>query len=806
MTIGSTFAFHLRCFSFIIIMETRSCYHCGDTAAMGSVDFDDHIFCCQGCVGVYSLLKNHNLDSFYKFEYKPGVKPLDSYVGKYDFLLVTEIAEKFIRFKEDDKVQVRLFLPSIHCASCIYLLENLGRLNEGIISCSVSFVNREATILFNETIISLADLAMLLDKIGYSPNFEQNRKQKHLIDKGLFYQLGVAGFAFGSIMLWSFPEYLGIVNDSNGYRTFMAFLCFGVSIPVLLYSAKDFLISAYKALRFKTINLDVPISIGIVALYVQSVYAIFAGMGTGYMDSFAGFIFFLLIGKWFQSKTYQALSFERDYTAYFPLAANRIVENGTEVILIEKLEKGDKVELKNGEIIPCDAFLLSNRASLDYSFVTGESDLLTKIKGDFLYAGGKVSGGKIEVEVKESVDRSHLTSLWNKKENDDEVNLFSGKLSSWFLYVVLTVALIGAVAWSVIDSSRVVEIVVAVLIVACPCALALSAPFTYGNSMRLLGRNGFYVKNVGVIKRFVELTDIAFDKTGTLTKLTNAVSWEGEDWTDTERNILLQACANSNHPLNKCIIQNFERSNTTIELDDFEEIQGSGMQFSIGNDNYKLGNKHFSGFEYDDQYTSIVVTKNQSLLGRFIFQSELRDGIQDVVKDLKKEFAFHIISGDSQKDQKWLEKELGEDVLYAFNQSPKEKKLYIEALQKEGKKLAMVGDGLNDIGALSAANLGISVAEDVFQFTPAADAVLNTSEINKLPSFLAMGFHARKVLRVCFSFSLLYNTIGLCFALSGNLSPIVAAIIMPLSSITIVAVSTIGVMYFAPLDRGRKLN
>ncbi len=782
-------------------METMNCYHCGDTANTGSIVFDDHIFCCQGCVGVYSLLKNHNLDSFYQFEQKPGVKPTTSYEGKYDFLLVPEIADKFIRFKEDKKVQVVLFLPTIHCASCIYLLENLTKLDEGIHSCSVSFVNREATILFDTEVISFAALAMLLDKIGYVPNFEQNRKKKHLIDKRLFYQLGVAGFAFGSIMLWSFPEYLGIENDSNGYRDFMAYLCLGVSIPVILFSAKDYLVSAYKAIKLKSINLDVPISIGIVALYAQSVYAILAGNGTGYMDSFAGFIFFLLIGKWFQSKSYQALSFERDYTAYFPLAANKITPEGLEVVLIEKLMVGDRVELKNGEIIPCDAILRSNRSSLDYSFVTGESDLVTKTEGEFLYAGGKVSGGKIEVEVKQTVDRSHLTSLWNRRESNDEINLFSGQLASWFLYVVLAVATIGAIVWSVIDSSRVVEIVVAVLIVACPCALALSAPFTYGNAMRLLGRNGFYVKNVGIIKKFVSITDVVFDKTGTLTKLTNAVMWEGEKWSDDEREIILLACSNSNHPLNKCIIENFRPKEHDFELIDFQEIQGKGMQFSVGDDNYILGNKFFSGHHFDDEFTSIVVTKNGKLLGRFVFQSELRNGMQEVVKTLKKTHVFHVISGDSQKDQAWLEDELGSDILFAFNQTPMAKKEYIETLQKKGCKVAMVGDGLNDIGALSIADLGISVAEDVFQFTPAADAVLNTSEIKRLPTFLDMGSHARKVLKVCFGFSLLYNTLGLCFALSGFLAPIVAAIIMPLSSITIVAVSTIGVMYFAPLKR-----
>ena len=225
------------------------------------------------------------------------------------------------------------------------------------------------------------------------------------------------------------------------------------------------------------------------------------------------------------------------------------------------------------------------------------------------------------------------------------------------------------------------------------------------------------------------------------------------------------------------------------------------MVFKFNHQSYVLGNKHFAGFIYDDQYTSIVVTKDNELLGRFKFRSVLREQMPEVVESLKQDYVFHVVSGDGEKDKDWLLKQLGEDVLFAFNQTPQDKKSYLEQLKLQGKKVAMVGDGLNDIGALDVADLGISVAEDVFQFTPAADAVLNTEQIKSLPQFLRMGKHAKRVLQVCFGFSLLYNTVGLCFAVSGNLAPIVAAIIMPLSSVTIVAVSTVGVMYFAPLKR-----
>ena len=498
---------------------SESCYHCGDEVIGKGYTLGDKSFCCNGCKSVYQLLNENGLNSFYSMESQAGVKPKTSDVHRYDFLELPAIRERYIDFEDDNSIHVVLFLPAIHCSSCIYLLENLNKIEPNILSCQTNFTERVATIVIRKSSFTLPELALLLDRIGYPPNFEEKKKVNESIDKTFLYKIGVAGFAFGSIMLWSFPEYLGIENLDEGIRSFTSYLSFFVSLPVLLYSARDYYVSAFKAIRYKQVNIDVPITLGIIALYAQSCYHIFSGSGPGYMDSFAGFIFFLLIGKWFQRKTYRSLSFDRDYTSYFPVAVIKMVDDQEQIVEIEKIEEGDHIMIRNDEIVPCDVILLSESAQIDYSFVTGESVPVTISKGQLVYAGGRLIGAKTRFQAKNKSERSRLANLWNKSSNASKEKSTAqkswDKLSTYFLIGVIIVAVASAILWAFIDSGRIVSTVVSVLIVACPCALALSRPFTFGNTMRKLGKNGLYLQNTEIIEDVNLVTDIVFDKTGT---------------------------------------------------------------------------------------------------------------------------------------------------------------------------------------------------------------------------------------------------------------------------------------------------
>ncbi len=310
--------------------ESVKCVHCGDDCGKYPVVWEGKNFCCHGCKTVYQMLNQNKLNQYYKMVDTPGVKVEHQDFGnKYAFLDNDEIKEKLLDFSEGEISKVTLYIPSIHCASCIWLLENLQTLDKGVKHSLVNFVKKEVSITFNHQEITLRHLVELLASIHYIPQINLNQlegKEKPTADRELLIKIGIAGFAFGNIMLLSMPEYLSFGRElDEEYRNFFGWVNIFLSLPVLFYSSNEYLLSAYKNLRHKIINIDLPISLGILALSLQSYYEILSGTGPGYLDSFTGFVFFLLIGKWYQNKTYQSLSFDRDYKSYFPVAAIRVV-------------------------------------------------------------------------------------------------------------------------------------------------------------------------------------------------------------------------------------------------------------------------------------------------------------------------------------------------------------------------------------------------------------------------------------------------------------------------------------------------
>ncbi len=340
------------------------CYHCGDPCSNNDILVDDKHFCCNGCRTVYELLDGSDLCAYYDLNAAPGTSPkLDGASLKYGFLDDPEIQKELIEFSDGGRSRTTLILPSIHCASCIWLLENLQILHSGITMSRVNFLRKELTVTWKSDELGLRELVELLNRIGYEPRIRLEDVQKKGRDdsrKRLYMQVGIAGFAFGNIMLLSFPEYLVRGGDSvtPELRTIFIWLNFALSLPVVLYSGVDYMISAWKGLANKVINLDVPISLGILALFGRSLYEVFTWTGVGYFDSLAGLIFLLLLGKLFQAKTYETLSFERDYTSYFPIAVIRKGENGEESVAVTQLKQGDRIIVRNQELIPADSVLM----------------------------------------------------------------------------------------------------------------------------------------------------------------------------------------------------------------------------------------------------------------------------------------------------------------------------------------------------------------------------------------------------------------------------------------------------------------
>ncbi|MFZ4772297.1 MAG: heavy metal translocating P-type ATPase metal-binding domain-containing protein, partial [Ferruginibacter sp.] len=374
-------------------INTSPCYHCGDTAD-NSIQVDEKSFCCNGCKQVYLLLNENNLCNYYELDKTPGIKAMGKFVSeKFAYLEDADVIKKLVQFNSDLQINVTFLLPQMHCSSCIFLLENLHRIDPGIITSQSNFQKKEVFIVFNPQLISLRKVVELLAFIGYEPEISLQdtvKKNKTGFNKMQIYKIGVAGFCFANIMMLSFPEYFASGNiELHGLKTTFIWLNLALSLPVLFFSATGFFESAYKSIRQKYLNIDTPIALAIVVTYARSYYEIIGGTGAGYLDSGTGIVFFMLVGRWFQNRTYDSLSFDRDYRSYFPLGVT-IIQNKEELnIPVTKLKTGDHILLRNEEMVPADAILLKGEASIDYSFVSGENTPVKKQSGDLIYAGGK---------------------------------------------------------------------------------------------------------------------------------------------------------------------------------------------------------------------------------------------------------------------------------------------------------------------------------------------------------------------------------------------------------------------------------
>lgn len=335
------------------------------------------------------------------------------------------------------------------------------------------------------------------------------------------------------------------------------------------------------------------------------------------------------------------------------------------------------------------------------------------------------------------------------------------------------------------------QVISAILIVACPCALALSAPFTFGHMMRTMGKNKFYVKDTLTIEKLAKLNTLVFDKTGTITfNKKNNIQFEGKEISEFDLSNIKTLLKNSNHPLSKSLYDFINVKDEYFPIENFEEIAGKGYQAKVRNHLYKIGSASFNTQKNKDLETAVYISKGEEFLGKFIFKNEYRPRLKEMFGELKN-YGLHILSGDNASEEKRLQEMVPNVRQMAFNQSPESKLQYIKNLQDKGEKVAMIGDGLNDAGALKQSNIGIAIADNNNSFTPSSDVIMNAEKLTQLDDFLHLSKDAMTIVKITFVISLLYNTIGLSFAIMGKLSPLVAAILMPISSISVVAFTSV---------------
>lgn len=770
-----------------------TCYHCGEDCQGKSFHLENKFFCCKGCQLVYELLEERSMCTYYALESQPGNTVNENTNTDFAYLDNTEIASSLLNFQDGTTSGITFYIPSIHCSSCIWLLENLHSIHKGIISADIQFQRKELNIQFNAD-ITLRQVATLLASIGYAPLITMEGKEmtNHTVERSIYYKLGIAGFCFGNIMMLSLPEYLSFLQDDNGdLKLLFSWLSLALALPVFFYSASGYFTSAWQAAKNRVINIDLPIALGLTAAFAQSAYEIINGTGNGYLDSLSGLVFFLLIGKWYQQKTYESLSFDRDYKSYFPLAASKVTEKGTVYVPLQDLKVHDVILLRNQDLIPADAILIEGSAHIDYSFVTGESTPVARALGEQLFAGGRQKGAAIKVKIVRPVSESYLTQLWNKDQTKDTrygITEFTNTVGKYFTIVVLLLSAATYLWWMNTDTSTALYAAVSVLIIFCPCTLALAIPFCFGHAMNVLGRNGFYLKNPQTIEKLAGNEIIVFDKTGTLTSSASSeVIFEGT-LTAEEEQAIKSLVQNSAHPLSR-MIDNHLKDQTQVAVDVFTEITSQGISGEVGGITIHVGAAAFTGVPEDKRPvdgsgTRSYVNINGVIKGYYRCRHIYRPQLKEVLTALKPNYQLNVLSGDTDAEKGFLSTYF-ESFRMQFQQSPESKRSYIEWLSAD-HKVIMIGDGLNDAGALQQSTCGISMTETSGSFSPASDVILDAAAFQKLPFFLKYANACTKTVYWSLTVSLLYNIIGLFFAMQGYLKPLVAAILMPVSSVSIV--------------------
>lgn len=792
--------------------QHTQCYHCSEPLPNTPIAFDDKNFCCEGCRTVYEILNTNGLCQYYNIDETAGISLRGKRKEEYAFLDDPEVLKRLVQFSDGKTTRITLFLPQIHCASCIWLLENLYKLTPGVHTSQVNFLKRELHLVFSEEQTSLRKIAETLASIGYAPAINLGsleEKNRPVINRSFAYKIGVAGFAFGNIMLLSFPEYLGLNQlTESGFAKYFGLLNILLSLPVIFFSAQDYFRSAYQSLKRAELNIDVPLALGAAVLFLRSVYEILSHTGAGYMDSLAGLIFFLLIGKWFQQRTYHHISFERDYKSYFPISARKKVDQTEQSVALDKLDAGDIIFVRNGELIPADAIILRGEANIDYSFVTGEAEPVRIPAGERVFAGGRQMGGAIELSLSKKVSQSYLTQLWNEdafnKKQESQASVLANKVSRYFTTAILLVGFVTLFYWLPKNTSLAINAFTAVLIVACPCAGALAVPFTLGNALRILGRYNFFLKNTNAIEAIHRIDTVVVDKTGTITAgQSSRIQFVGETLSATEKQLIAVLSGQSNHPASKLIHSELGKEineGNNYLISDFQEQIGLGVAANVAHQQLKLGSRKFMDQHLIDPKLNgegVYVQINGEIKGYFVLEHLLRPQAVETLQYLQSLGEVYLLSGDNDREAALLAPVFKARDNMHFRQSPKDKLQFIQELQAKGHRVMMLGDGLNDAGALRQADAGIAITEDTANFTPASDAILSADRFHRLPAYIEYARKSVKLVFGAYSLALLYNIVGLSFAVQGTLSPVVAAILMPLSSITIVIFGTISSNWLA---------
>jgi Cu2+-exporting ATPase len=792
------------------------CYHCGLPNVEGerypaTILKIERIMCCPGCQAVATAIVNNGLESYYEFRTETAARgdaALDNTLSQLAVYDEPELQEEFV-FDIGKHKQIQLTVEGITCAACGWLIEKQLAKVKGLKQVSVNVAARRALVTWDDSEIKLSSILNRLKQIGYESlpfQSDQHEASYQNEQKSYLKKLGLAGLMTMQVMMLAMGQYFDLFgNIDNEMQRYFNWISLVLTTPVVLFSGSVFYVSALKAVLARTVNMDIPVTIAIIATYIAGIIAVNKDTGEVYFESICMFIFFLLISRFLEHRSrHKATQISSNMLKYIPVTANKWVGKSLESVLAKQLRIGDLVLVKAGETIPIDGVVTDGAAHVDESMLTGEFEPVKKQVNARVYGGTLNQDGQISLKVTSTLKHAMVNQILRLQEtalaSKPSVALVADKLSRYFVIAVLAISALTYTYWTSQGNPEAFWICISILVATCPCALGLATPSALTCAMAKLNRTGILIKRADALEQLTHVTDVIFDKTGTLTegKFTLDKMWfDANAMSEQEMLYIagsLEQC--SEHPISSAFPVDYPKHVENVEIVIGNGIKGviESIQFTIGSASFlssKLGDFKIQlnnlGLQ-NEQDANVFLAEEDKLIAAFSVCDSIKKDVSTVLSHLE-QYSTTILSGDSQANVESIANTLG--ISNKISQcSPKQKLAYIADLQANGKVTLMVGDGINDAPVLAASNVSVAVGNASDLARNAADVILINANLPTLLDVIAMAKRTKRKIKQNIAWALSYNLMVLPFAMMGVLTPWQAALGMSLSSIIVVYNST----------------
>lgn len=786
-----------------------SCYHCGLPVPTNSnypviIKGNAEAMCCVGCQAVAMAIVDGGLENFYTYRTQTNERSeLQTFNTDWHIYDLPEVQSEFVTDFDNDFRQANLLLEGISCAACSWLIETHLKKNPAVKTVSVNVSTHRCTLVWLPTVSPLSELFKSLAHIGYKPRPATDDQQQEFFKKEnriALFRLGVAGFGMMQAMMVAVGIYFGATDT---WLDFLRWLSMLVATPVVFFSASPFFKAAWRSIKSKQLIMDVPVALAIGLAYLASAWATITSNGEVYFESVSMFAFFLLLGRYIEQRARHRnrLAFG-NLAQLMPLTACCISSTGiderTENIPLKLLCVNDLVLVKSGETFPCDGVIVSGESEVVEALITGESIPVAKKVGDKVIAGTLNGHSVLRVCVTATGSATQISGIERlavqAAEEKPKQVVMADKIARFFVGRLLVVCAGVFLFWWFKDPSRALWITLSVLVVTCPCALALAMPAALSAATANLRQRGFLVARGHVIETLPLITRVIFDKTGTLTRgrfcVTDVVLLANKK---REESLMIAAAleADSNHP----IAQAFAFPHKNINANHVKQTTAGGIEGVIDNETYRIGTQEFAAEIIggsrdltlpDQNKLWLLLTNTQGPLAWIGVEDEVRPSAQQAVLELKNMgIAVELLSGDQSGAVASLAKQLGVEEFTA-GAKPGDKLAQLNMAQLRGDKVLMIGDGINDVPVLAGADVSVAMASASDLAQTRADTVLLNNQLTLLPKAIEIAERTHKIIKQNLLFSLTYNLIALPLAASGHVAPWAAAIGMTMSSLIVV--------------------